>query len=106
MIQINTERDLERLCELYVTLKLTLVGFRTAAKQKNFTQPNFTLTAFILWCTQQQDYEEIMTVWEASDYHKNFRPKMRILNLHNGRYDLANFAMSSYDILQGEFNQS
>lgn len=102
---LENDIELEQICELYACLKSSMTGFRSAATQKKLNPPSFTLTEFVRWAIKQDDYPDVIQTWRHSGYHKQFRPKMKIINLHKDRYSLANFAMSSYDILQGQFNQ-
>lgn len=94
------------MCELYDLLKQSLNGFKASATRQEIEKPDFTVMEFLQWVYDQDNFEDISKLWEETSFRKQYKPKMIIKHLHDGRYTLSNFKLSNFESVERMYLES
>jgi len=61
------------------------------------------MIAFMNWVYAQENYNDIVGLWNESNFKPEYRPKIKLKELKNKRYVLDNFILSNVSILKLEY---
>jgi len=93
----------KQMCELYRTLQATQSGHKSSANRNNYELPAYEMIDFMNWVYAQENFNDIVSLWNESNFNPEYRPKIKLKELKTKRYVLDNFILSNVHNLKLEY---